>query len=428
MTLNEPVNHRSIDELLTLSRAATRQLSQSSTAQRNDALEAIAQCIEQESAEILEANAEDTRRATEAKMSVSLLDRLLLTPERVKALASSVRAVISLPDPLNEERDLGVMPNGIAVSKRRVPLGVIAVVYEARPNVTVECAALTIKSGNALVLRGGKEALSTNSVLAQCVREGLGEAAFNSNAVQLVTDISRDRVAGLLGAVGRVDLCIPRGGPSLMQMVDEFAKVPVIRHGQGIVHVFIDEHANPDMARDIAVNSKVARPGVCNAAETLLIHSKWLSLWPNLATVLAQKSVELRCDPRALAAVEGLQLRVSPKQAVESDWGSEYLDLIYAVKTVDTLDEALDHIARYGSGHTASVVTDDPSCATQFLTRVEASCVLHNASTRFNDGGQLGLGAEIGISTSRMHAWGPMGLRELTAEKFVVRGSGQTRG
>jgi glutamate-5-semialdehyde dehydrogenase len=422
-----------IHDMLNLSRECTRQLAQSSSAQRDAALEAIAARVERNRTEILQANAQDIARARQAAMADAMLDRLLLTEPRVSALAQSVRAVIALPDPLGEERSLGVRPNGLAVSKRRVALGVIAVVYEARPNVTVECASLTIKSGNALILRGGKEALATNVVLAKCVSEGLSEVGLNAHAVQLVTDIARERVVELLGAVGKVDLCIPRGGAGLMQMVDECAKVPVIRHGQGICHVYIDAHADADMATAITVNSKTHRPGVCNATETLLIHRHWLEHWPALARRLSELGVELRCDERALSALNSGATALTATElsgvrlAQEQDWSTEFLSLILAVKTVDSVTDAMAHIARYGSGHSASIVTNDATSAELFLRSVETSCVLHNASTRFNDGSELGLGAEIGISTSRMHAWGPMGLRELTAEKFVVRGAGQVR-
>lgn len=415
----------SVSSMLGDARKATRSLARSSASERNAALEAIAQCIENRSEAILAANAFDVTRAKEASMAESMVDRLMLNASRVRALSASVRAVIALADPLAEERPLTERPNGLRVSKRRVPLGVIAVVYEARPNVTIECAALTIKSGNALILRGGKEAIQSNTVLANCVREGLITAGFDAHAVQLITDTARERVAELLGAVGKLDLCIPRGGAGLMAMVDEFAKVPVIRHGQGICHLYIDDSASVQMAAEIAVNSKVQRPGVCNATETLLIHASWLTQWPTVAAALVERGVELRADERARAAL--VAQGIHAVAATVDDWSTEFLALILAVKTVDSLEQALDHIAQYGSGHTASIVTESAAHAEEFLARVEASCVLHNASTRFNDGGELGLGAEIGISTSRMHAWGPMGLRELTAEKFVVRGRGQTR-
>jgi len=314
------------------------------------------------------------------------------------------------------------------MSKRRVPLGVIAVVYEARPNVTVECAALCVKSGNALVLRGGKEALGSNRALARAVREGLEEAGLSPDCVQLVHEAGREHVAALLGAVGRVDLCIPRGGASLMAMVDECAKVPVIRHGQGICHVYVDASADPAMAVAIARNAKVQRPGVCNAMETLLVHESHLTdgTLVNIAADLRAAAVVLHADEASARVLRAAGIECV--EATERDWDTEYLALELAVRTVRSLDEAMDHIAAHGSEHTASIVTSDRARAERFLREVEASCVLWNASTRFNDGGELGLGAEIGISTSRMHAWGPMGLRELTAEKFVVVGDGQVRG
>jgi glutamate-5-semialdehyde dehydrogenase len=418
-----------IDSMLSRARAATRALSTASSAARDDALARMADAIERGAETILAANAEDVARAKTSGLSGAMLDRLALDSARVRAIAESVRAVRSLPDPLSESRALGVRPNGLRVCKRRAPLGVIAVVYEARPNVTVECAALTVKSANALVLRGGREALGSNAALAERVRAGLAEAGLSPDAVQLVHDAGREHVAALLGATGRVDLCIPRGGAGLMAMVDEHAKVPVIRHGQGICQVFLDATAEPAMAARIAVNAKAQRPGVCNAAETLLVHRALLGpggAFEGVARALREAGVALRADETCGADLA--RAGIAWAAATEADWDTEFLSLVLAVRGVDSLEEAMDHIAAHGTGHTAAIVTEDGAAAERFLAGVEASCVLHNASTRFNDGGELGLGAEIGISTSRMHAWGPMGLRELTAEKFVVYGSGQIRG
>jgi glutamate-5-semialdehyde dehydrogenase len=418
-----------IDDMLTRARAATRMLTTASAARRDDALARIADAIDSSASAVVEANEGDLQSARTAGITGAMLDRLALDPARVKAIAESVRAVRSLPDPLGEQRSLGVRPNGLEVFKRRAPLGVIAVVYEARPNVTVECAALTLKSANALVLRGGREAMGSNRALARCVREGLVRAGLSEDCVQLVSEPGREHVAALLGATGRVDLCIPRGGAGLMAMVDQHAKVPVIRHGQGICHVYLDASADPEMAAKIAVNAKAHRPGVCNAAETLLVHESLLSeggVFARVAHALRSAGVELRVDERCERALAGTGLRTT--RATDQDWDTEFLSLVMAVRAVGSLDEALAHIAAHGTEHTAAIVTGDRANGERFLNEVCASCVLLTASTRFNDGGELGLGAEIGISTSRMHAWGPMGLRELTAEKYVVYGDGQTRG
>jgi glutamate-5-semialdehyde dehydrogenase len=417
-----------IDDMLRRAREARRALASASTGQRDDALGKIAEAIGRNASLTLSCNASDMSVARELELSDSMLDRLRLDEARLRAISESALAVRALPDPLAEERVLGTRPNGLKVTKRRAPLGVIAVVYEARPNVTVECAALCIKSGNAIILRGGKEAMGSNRTLASAVREGLSYASLPIDCVQLVNETGREHVAALLGATGRVDLCIPRGGAKLMELVDACAKVPVIRHGQGICHVYVDEGANPRMAVEIAVNAKVSRPGVCNAMETLLVHKSALDngLWVEIARRMRDNGVILHCDERCARALDGAGVTVL--SAKESDWDTEFLSLELAVRAVDSLDEALEHIAKHGTEHTASIVTEDPARAERFLREVEASCVLWNASTRFNDGGELGLGAEIGISTSRMHAWGPMGLRELTAEKFVVYGEGQVRG
>jgi glutamate-5-semialdehyde dehydrogenase len=331
-----------------------------------------------------------------------------------------------LDDPLDEERPLGVRPNGLRVSKRRVPLGTVAVVYEARPNVTAEAAALCLRSGNAVVLRGGKEALGTNVALAACVRAGLVDAGLNPDAVQLLEDLDRARVTELLTATGLVQLAIPRGGAALMDFVDSVARVPVVRHGAGVCHVYVDASADLTKATEIAVNAKAQRPGVCNAAETLLVHRAVAREFLAVAgPALVAAGVRLRADVAAREALA--RAGVAAEAAVDADWDTEFLALTMAVKVVDHLRGALAHIAAHGTEHTAAIVAEDDAVAERFLREVDASCVLSNASTRFNDGGELGLGAEMGISTSRMHAWGPMGVRELTAEKFVVRGDGQVR-
>ena len=338
-----------------------------------------------------------------------------------------MREVASLPDPLSEVRQLGSRPNGLLVAKRRVPLGVLAVIYEARPNVTVEAAALAVKSGNAIVLRGGREAARSNAALVAAIQSGLQRSELPGDCAQFVEDPSRERVRELLGSQGKIDLAIARGGSQLMAMVDTYARVPVMRHGQGITHLFVDETADRAMAIPLILNSKTQRPGVCNALETLLVHRAAIGAgtWREIATALARAGVELRVDQEAAAGLreEGIPF-VAAKDA---DWDTEFLSLVLAVRTVPSLEAALGHIDEHGTHHTASIVTADTANAERFLREVDASCVLWNASTRFNDGGELGLGSEMGISTSKAHAFGPMGLRELTGEKFVVYGSGQIR-
>ncbi|MEZ4410629.1 MAG: glutamate-5-semialdehyde dehydrogenase [Polyangiales bacterium] len=413
-----------IDDILRRARDAQRALARLPRAARDAALDAVSASLSARRDAVLAANAADVEAAT--ALSTAMRDRLTLTPARFDAMLAALAEVRAMPDPLDAERFVQERPNGLRVYKRRVPLGVIAVVYEARPNVTVEAASLTLRSGNAAVLRGGSEAIRSNAALAEAVREGLARAGLPVDAVTLVTDLDRARVAELMGAVGKVDLLIPRGGDALMAFVDAHAKVPVVRHGQGVCHVYVDAAADAEMASAIALNAKVSRPGVCNAMETLLVHREAAErVLPALGRRFAEAGVELRAGPEAIELLRAAG--VPAKHAVEGDWDTEFLGLTLAVRLVGGLDEALAHIAEHGTGHTASVVTADAEVGERFLREVEASCVLWNASTRFNDGGQLGLGAEIGISTTRMHAWGPMSAAELTAEKFVVRGDGQVR-
>lgn len=416
-----------LDPLLSGARRAQRALARSTPDRRTAALEAVARTLADPTRReaILAANAEDLRLAVD--LSPAMRDRLALTASRLDGVIAAVREVAAMPDPLDEERSLGTRPNGLRVSRRRIPLGVVAVIYEARPNVTVESAALALRSGNAVVLRGGSEALRSNAALADAVRAGIAAAGLDPDAVSLITDPDRARVTELLQATGRVDLAIPRGGAALMAFVDAHARVPVIRHGAGVCHVYVDRAADLAMAETIAFNAKVQRPGVCNAMETLLVHRSVVGgLLPSLGRRLAHAGVELRADETASIVLS--QAEVPWVAATQADWDTEYLGLTLAVRCVDSLDGALDHIARHGTEHSAAIVTADDEAGERFLREVTASCVLRNASTRFNDGGELGLGAEIGISTSRMHAFGPMSARELTAEKFVVRGDGQVRG
>ena len=363
-----------------------------------------ADAVEKRAAAILGANEVDLARASD--QPAAFIDRLRLDEKRLRAMAAAMREVAALPDPVGEVVESYARPNGLRVERVRAPLGVVLMIYESRPNVTAEAAALCLRSGNAALLRGGSEALQTNSAIAAC---------FPEDAVQLV---SPDRA--LLGEL--LQLHEQRGGPSLIRFVAERARVPVIKHYQGVCHLYVAADADLAMASRIAVNAKAQRPGVCNALECLLVDvGRAPEALPRLATALRGAGVELRCDERALPLVAG------GVPAMENDFGREFLDLKLAVAVVDGIDGALRHIARYGSRHTESIVTRDPQLAQRFLNEVDASCVLWNASTRFNDGGELGLGAEIGISTSKLHAYGPMGLRELTCTRYVVRGDGQVR-
>lgn len=413
-----------VQDALTRARAAARQLRSLSGPTRDAALGSMAEALLRAKDRVLAANREDLALATH--LSPAMLDRLRLDEARYAGLVNSVLEVKAQADPLGASRELGRGRAGFRVQKRRIPLGVVAIVYEARPNVTAECAALTVKSGNAVVLRGGKEALRSNRALAEAAREGLRTAGLPEDAVVFIDDVERGAVVELLTAAGRVDLLIPRGGAALMSLVDEHAKVPVVRHGQGICHVYVDERARPEMAIEIGFNAKVQRPGVCNAMETLLVHERRLEdvLVP-LARRLVGAGVELRADARALDALHKAGIRAQP--ASSADFDTEFLGLTLAIGTMQTLESALEHIEAHGTHHTAAIVTDDEGTAERFLESVDASCVLWNASTRFNDGGELGLGAEMGISTSKMHAYGPMSALELTAEKLVVLGGGEVR-
>ena len=366
--------------------------------------------IEKRAADILAANEVDLAKAKGE--NPAFLDRLRLDRKRLKAIAQAMVEVASLPDPVGEIVESQTRPNGLRVDRVRAPLGVVLMIYESRPNVTAEAAALCLRSGNAALMRGGSEALQTNSVIADC---------FPQDSVQLVPP-DRTLLDELLQLDEHIDLCIPRGGPSLIRFIAERARVPVIKHYQGVCHLYVAADADLDMAVRIAVNAKAQRPGVCNALECLLVDARIApTALPRLAPALREAGVELRCDERALPLVRG------GVAAMADDFGREFLDLKLAVAVVDGIDGALRHIARYGSRHTEAIVTKDPQIAGRFMNEVDASCVLWNASTRFNDGGELGLGAEIGISTSKLHAYGPMGLRELTCTRYVVRGDGQVR-
>jgi glutamate-5-semialdehyde dehydrogenase len=409
--------------LATAARAAASIVAAASTDQKNEALRRLVNLLEERVEPILEANSRDLEAGQAQQLSAALMDRLRLDPQRIRGMAEGVSQVIELPDPVGLEDSMGPRPNGLQVSRIRIPLGVICIIYESRPNVTIDAGALCLKSGNVPLLKGGKEAFHTNMVLVDLMREALNGAGLPPDAVQAVATSDRAVLAGLIQSEGLVDLVIPRGGEGLIRYVTANATVPVIQHYKGVCHVYVDETADLQMAEEIAFNAKVQRPGVCNAMETLILHR---DVAPKLAPALFRRyeeaGVTLRVDARMRSLWPGAEA------ASEADWDTEYLDLILSVRLVDHLDDALAHIRRHGSGHTESIVTSDDASRARFLREADASCVMVNASTRFNDGFELGLGAEIGISTSRIHAFGPMGLEELTTRKFVVRGTGQIRG
>ena len=405
-------------------RQAARELNAVSGTQKNAALEAMASSLEEQTGAVLEANERDITRARAAGMIDSMIDRLRLTKERVAGMAAGIRSIRALTDPVGEVMEGRRLENGLEVRKVRVPMGVIGIIYEARPNVTSDAAALCLKAGNAVILRGGKEAIESNRAVAQALRAGLEAAGLQPDTVQLVEDTSRETAAAMMKMNGYIDLLIPRGGAGLIRSVVENATVPVIQTGVGNCHIYVDESADADMAQAIVVNAKASRPSVCNAVETLLIHSGAApALLPPLAAALREKGVRLRCCGRAAALLPGVPV----EPAEEADWATEYLDYILAVRVVDSLEEAMDHIARYGTGHSECIVTENYEHAQRFTREVDAAAVYVNASTRFTDGGEFGMGAEIGISTQKLHARGPMGLRELTTVKYIVNGSGQIR-
>ncbi|MBE3578145.1 MAG: glutamate-5-semialdehyde dehydrogenase [Limnochordales bacterium] len=402
--------------------AASRQLAVLRSAVKDRALLAMADALLARQEEILEANRKDYEEAAAAGRTGALLDRLKLTPERIAGMARGLRNVAALPDPVGEGVSRTVRPNGLVIEEVRVPLGVVGIIYEARPNVTADAAGLCLKAGNAVILRGGHEALRSNMAIVRALHAGLEAAGVVREAVQLLEFPGRESAQALMRAREYVDVLIPRGGAGLIQTVVREARVPVIETGVGNCHTFVDATADLQMALNIVINAKCQRPSVCNAMETLLVHKDVAATFlPQVAEALRERGVELRGCPRTQALVPDV------KPATEEDWYAEYLDLILAVKVVDSLEEAIAHINRYGSRHSEAIVTNDYTAAQRFLDEVDAACVYVNASTRFSDGEQFGLGAEIGISTQKLHARGPMGLRELTTVKFRVYGNGQVR-
>jgi glutamate-5-semialdehyde dehydrogenase len=417
---------RSVADVCSAARAASRTLATLDTGTRNAALHAMADALEEREAEILEANSRDMEEGREQGLGASLLDRLQLDTGRLRGMASDVRTIAGLPDPVGETIDGHRLENGLDVRRVRVPLGVVAVVYEARPNVTIDCSALCLKSGNAIVLRGSSSASASNAVLAAVASEAVASAGVPEAAVSIVSGGDRDELRQLATQDGVVDLIIPRGGEGLKAALKEHATVPVMYAAAGNCHVYVDESADLDDALAIAMNAKVQRPSVCNAAETLLVHSSVAGEFlPRALRALREAGVELRADGRARAAAGDLADTLG--EATDEDWATEYHALILAVGVVDSVDEAVEHVNRYGSGHSEAIVTGATAAAQAFTTGVDAACVYVNASTRFTDGGVFGMGAEIGNSTQKLHARGPIGVRELTSYKFVVEGAGQVR-
>jgi glutamate-5-semialdehyde dehydrogenase len=416
----------SVAEICAAARDASRKLATLDAATKNAALEAMAAALEERTDEVLEANARDMETGEEAGLDAALLDRLKLTRERIGGIASDVREIAALPDPVGELIEEETLRSGLRLRRVRVPLGVVAVVYEARPNVTIDCSALCLKSGNAIVLRGSSAAANSNAALATIARGAVTAAGLPEAAVSLVSGGGRDELRELATQDGIVDLIIPRGGEGLKAALKSYASVPVLYAASGNCHVYVDASADVDMAVPIAVNAKVQRPGVCNSAETLLVHSDVAPAFlPRALRELRESGVELRADGRTRALAG--DLAESLNEATEEDWATEFLALVLAVKVVDSAEEAIAHVNRYGSGHSEAIVTSSDEVAKAFTDGVDAAAVYVNASTRFTDGAEFGLGAEIGNSTQKLHARGPIGLRELCSYKYVVEGTGQVR-
>lgn len=401
---------------------AARQVAAATTEAKNKALLSTAERLMACREQLLEANALDMRAGEEKNLDPALLDRLELTPERIDAMITGLQQVAGLPDPVGEITEMNYRPSGIQVGKMRVPLGVIGIIYESRPNVTVEAASLCLKSGNAAILRGGSEAIHSNQAIAECLSEGLKAAGLPETGVQVIKTTDREAVGQLITLKDYVDIIVPRGGKGLIERISAEARIPVIKHLDGVCHVYIDQQADPDKAQAIAINAKTHRYGTCNTMETLLIHeAQAASLLPLLASAYQEKGVELRGCSRSCSLVPGMQA------AIDSDWSAEYLAPVLAVRILDSLEAAIEHINHYGSHHTDAIITENFSSARRFLNQVDSSSVMVNASTRFADGFEYGLGAEIGISTDKIHARGPVGLEGLTSQKYVVFGDGHIR-
>ena len=413
-------------------KAASRELAKLTTAEKNACLLAMATALEQNAAVIKEANALDMEFGASHGLSAAMLDRLKLDDKRISGMARGLREVAALPDPVGKILDERIRPNGLKLQKISTPIGVVVIIYESRPNVTADAASLCFKSGNATILRGGKEALNSNQIIAKTMIDAgkIAHRGFPEHAIQVVPTPDREAIPILLSLTQYVDLCMPRGGESLIRAVADCSKVPVIKHYKGVCHVFVDAEADLKMAEEITMNAKVQRPGVCNAAETLLVDKTVAEKFlPQMAQRLADKNVELRCDAASLGLVQSAigNRQSAIKAAAEQDWFTEYMDYILNIRVVDGVRAAIDHINFYGSAHSDSIVTKDEAHAKQFLAEVDSAAVYWNASTRFTDGGEFGMGAEIGISTDKIGARGPMGLDELTSYKWLGFGNGQVR-
>jgi glutamate-5-semialdehyde dehydrogenase len=408
--------------LAVAARQAARRLATLSTTAKNELLIAMATSLEAHQEFLQQENNKDLERARQSGMAAAMVDRLILTSERIVAMADGLREVAALPDPVGEITGMWLRPNGIQVGRQRIPLGVIGIIYESRPNVTADAAGLCLKSGNAVILRGGSEALASNQAIGKLLQQCLAELGLPSAALQVVTTSDRSAVTELLKLEEQIDLIIPRGGEGLIRFVAEHSRIPVIKHYKGVCHVYVDGEADLAMAEEICMNAKVQRPGVCNAMETLLVHRDSAAVFvPQIVAAMRQAGVEVRgCD-------KSRQLVADLVPATEEDWYAEYLDLILALRVVDDFEQAREHIEVYGSLHTEVIVTTNYQRSQQFLREINSSVVMVNASSRFSDGNQLGLGAEIGISTTKLHSFGPMGLEDLTTRKFVVLGQGQVR-
>jgi len=410
-----------MDQLGAQARTASKQTALATTEQKNRALTVAADALRARVPEILAANAQDVEFSTQKGLSPAMMDRLLLDTDRIESIAVGLKAIAALPDPVGDELARWDRPNGLDICRVRVPLGVIGVIYESRPNVTADAGALCLKAGNAVILRGGSESFHSSAAIHACLVEGLRKAGLPEHAVQLVPTRDRAAVGCMLTMSDTIDIIVPRGGRSLVERVQNESRVPVFAHLEGICHVYVHEGADPDKALAIAVNAKMRRTGICGAAETLLIDRATVHMLPAIVDGLVEKGCEIRGD----GDVQKLDARVVP--ANEDDWHTEYLDAVISVKIVDNLDGALAHIEAYSSNHTDCIITEDATAAETFLSQVDSAIVMHNASTQFADGGEFGMGAEIGIATGRIHARGPVGLEQLTSFKYQVRGSGQTR-
>jgi glutamate-5-semialdehyde dehydrogenase len=424
---------KELEEKGRAAKAVSKKLAFLYTGIKNKALLNTADALIDRLNEVLIANKIDYEKAKASGMSEAMLDRLMLSPSRLEGIAQDLRTMAALPDPVGEEFETRTLPNGLRINKRRVPLGVIGAIYESRPNVTIDISSLCLKSGNAVILRGGKEAMNSNRALVKVAQEACDQAGVPQGAIQFIESTERSLVKQMLKMKGVIDLMIPRGGADLIRLVSENAAMPVVTGGIGVCHTYIDKSADINKAVAIAHNAKVQRPTVCNALDCILVHSQIAQAYlPAIAREWAKAGVEMHCDRRAMAILKAND--VIPNEvknllvpAKDEDWGREYLSLKAAIKVVDSLNEALEHIEKYGSGHSEAIVTEDHSAAMRFLNEVDAACVYANASTRFTDGAQFGLGAEIGISTQKFHARGPMALKELTSYKWIIQGTGQVR-